>query len=329
VKLTERPVFMEEFMPPLKHGARLMRLMALTLPLLAAPALSANAEDPEPKSPAAEKSAPALVPAEPGEASGNSAGTTVTHTETETNPCFSGKGTIKEVLDACAAFIASGSSDKERVVAAHGNRALGLSAVKDFDGAVKEMDAAIALDPKEPNLYFMRAAAERAKRDLDHAKTDIDEAINIRSDRGDYYMLRGMIYADKGDLDGAIAELDQKVKLDPKLTNGYSKRGELYRMKKDYDHAIADYSEVIKIEADAAKGYIDRGWVYVLKNDLEKARGDFDTALKIHTNNASALVGRGLVKSRTGKPTDGSADIKLAIELEPDIIDQIKKLGIQ
>jgi hypothetical protein len=35
------------------------------------------------------------------------------------------------------------------------------------------------------------------------------------------------------------------------------------------------------------------------------------------------------VKSRKGKPTDGSADIALAIQLEPNIIDQIKKLGVE
>ncbi len=86
---------------------------------------------------------------------------------------------------------------------------------------------------------------------------------------------------------------------------------------------------MIKLEPDKPKGYIDRGWVYVLKNDLDKALEDFTSALKIHENDASALVGRGVVKSRKGKPTDGSADISLAIRLEPNIIDQIKKLGVE
>ena len=47
----------------------------------------------------------------------------------ETNPCFTGKGSIKEVLDACATFIASGSTDADKIVAAHANRALGLSLI--------------------------------------------------------------------------------------------------------------------------------------------------------------------------------------------------------
>ena len=51
-------------------------------------------------------------------------------------------------------------------------------------------------------------------------------------------------------------------------------------------------------------------------------------ALKIDRTNASALVGRGVVKSRKGQPTDGSADIAVAVQLEAAIVDDIKKLGI-
>ena len=67
----------------------------------------------------------------------------------------------------------------------------------------------------------------------------------------------------------------------------------------------------------------------MLKGDLDKAGADFDTALKLHDNEPSALVGRGLVKSRKGKPTDGSADLALARQLEPGIFDEIKKLGVE
>ena len=87
--------------------------------------------------------------------------------------------------------------------------------------------------------------------------------------------------------------------------------------------------EVIKLEPEHAKGYVDRGWVYVLNDDLDNAGADFDTALKLQQTNASALVGRGVVKSRTGKPTDGSADLKMAQKLEPGIFDQIRALGIK
>jgi tetratricopeptide (TPR) repeat protein len=273
-----------------RYAASRTIVLAGALALVSALApTGAFAEDAAPS--AGEPNAPVLVPADPTPAPAHQAATD----GIQSNPCFNGKGSIKEVLDACAAFIASGSKNSDLIVAAHGNRALGLSATRDFDGAVAEMDEALRLDPKEPNLYFMRAAAYRAKKDFDKAIADIDEAIQLDAVRGDYYMLRGMIFSDQGDLDKAIAELDQKVKLDPKSSKGYSSRANLFRQKKDYDKAAADYTEVIKIDPDLAKGYVDRG----------------------------------VVKSRKGKPTDGSADISLAIKLEPDVIDRIKKLGVE
>ncbi|ODR97294.1 hypothetical protein AUC71_04170 [Methyloceanibacter marginalis] len=111
--------------------------------------------------------------------------------------------------------------------------------------------------------------------------------------------------------------------------NGYSSRAELYRKRKEYDLSIADYTKVIEFDPETAKGYVDRGWVYVLNDDLDKAGSDFDTALKIQNTNALALVGRGVVKSRTGEPTDGSADLRMAERLEPGIFEEVRKLGVK
>ena len=58
----------------------------------------------------------------------------------ETSPCFTGDGSIKEVLDSCAAYIASGSTDKDKLITAHSVRAMAFSAVRDLDSAIAEMD---------------------------------------------------------------------------------------------------------------------------------------------------------------------------------------------
>jgi tetratricopeptide (TPR) repeat protein len=316
---------MEEEMHMLERRAVASRaaIIAATLVLASGLASPVVAEDPAPGN---SPKALVITPAEPPTPAAPAAGSAAS---TEENPCFTGKGSIKDVLDGCAAFLASGSKDTDKLIAAHGNRAIGFSATGNYDAALAELNEAVALDPKQPNTYFMRAAAYEAKKDHDKAIVDLDEAVRLDASRGDFYMLRGIVFGQKGELDRAIVELDQKVKLDPQATIGFSKRADIYRQKKDYDRAIADYTEVIKLEPDKAKGYVDRGWIYVLKNDLDKALADFTTTLKIHENDASALVGVGLVKSRKGKPTDGSREIQHALTLEPDIIDRIKKLGVE
>src|SRR4029078_4969237 len=90
----------------------------------------------------------------------------------ETNPCFTGDGSIKEVLDACAPYIKSGSTDNDPLIKAHSIRAMGLSATGDFAGAVSEMDTAIKIDATKANSYFMRAAASAAHKDYHKTLTD-------------------------------------------------------------------------------------------------------------------------------------------------------------
>ncbi len=84
----------------------------------------------------------------------------------DTNPCFTGEGSIKEVLDGCAAFIASGSTDNAQVIRAHSVRAMALSAIGNIDAAIAEMDEALKIDATKPNSYFMRVAAFAAKKDF-------------------------------------------------------------------------------------------------------------------------------------------------------------------
>src|SRR5919108_5347265 len=69
----------------------------------------------------------------------------------ETDSCFTGDGTVKEVLDACAAYIASGSTDTDQLIRAHSVRAMAFSAVADMDAAIAEMDEAVKLDAKRAN----------------------------------------------------------------------------------------------------------------------------------------------------------------------------------
>ena len=46
------------------------------------------------------------------------------------------------MLDGCAAFLASGSKDTDKLIAAHGNRAIGFSATGNYDAALAELNEA-------------------------------------------------------------------------------------------------------------------------------------------------------------------------------------------
>ncbi len=68
--------------------------------------------------------------------------------EAENDPCFDAHGSVKEVLDACADFIAKGSDDTKLLIRAHTIRAMGLSATGSLDEALDEMTAAVEARPQ-------------------------------------------------------------------------------------------------------------------------------------------------------------------------------------
>ena len=193
---------------PLNPGAALAAALLLALPGFAL------AEDATP--PAAGNASPPIIEDVSPPATGDESAPAK-----ESNICFTGEGSIKEVLDACAAYIASNPGDKDRVVTAHSVRAMGFSATGKYDDAITEMTTAIEVDPAQANSYFMRAAAYETKKDYDKAIADLDKAVGLDATRGDFFLLRGIVYADKGDLDRALTEMNEKVRLDPDLTNGY------------------------------------------------------------------------------------------------------------
>jgi tetratricopeptide (TPR) repeat protein len=136
----------------------------------------------------------------------------------ETRPCFTGKGSVKEVLDSCDEIIAKGSRDTQELIRAHSVRAMAYSALGRIDDAIVEMDKVVALNPERANSYFMRAAGYDAKKEYDKALADLDKAISMNDKDADYYLLRGIVYGHKGELDKGIADVDRKIELDPKAT---------------------------------------------------------------------------------------------------------------
>lgn len=259
-------------------------------------------------------------------------GSEALHTQSleKTNPCFNGEGSIEEVLRACKVYIdAEEGTDKEHVIIAHGNRAYALSATGDMDGAIQELNDAIALDDERAVLYLSRARAYGVKKQYGKALADLEKTVELQPESAAPHILRGKIYELQDKQQDALDEYAAGLEKNAKYAPGYVNRGTLYRTMKDFDKAEADFTKVVELEPTKAQSYVDRGWVYVLLDELDKAEDDFEKALQIQDNNAFAIAGIGVVKSRKGKPTDGSADLSMARKLQPDIFEKIRALGVE
>jgi tetratricopeptide (TPR) repeat protein len=122
----------------------------------------------------------------------------------------------------------------------------------DLDGAIAEMDCAIAL-AKDSYAYLQRASLKEKKGDLDGAIADFDEVIQRYPTDGGEYFPRSRLKMKKRDYDGAIADADNAIRLLSERTApsvraaAYSTRGEMKEAKEDFAGAAADYQMALNI----------------------------------------------------------------------------------
>jgi Flp pilus assembly protein TadD len=100
---------------------------------------------------------------------------------------------------------------------AHTNLGYLLLKKNDVDGAQKEFDEALKLNPTSHNAKTGKGIVLSIKGDLKGAQEILQDALTLNPDPGRTYYELGMVYEKQGDMEKAIAEYKKGVE---KLTQG-------------------------------------------------------------------------------------------------------------
>ena len=214
-------------------------------------------------------------------------------------------------------------------------RAMSKEQQGDLDGAIAEMDSAIAL-AKDCNAYLQRAQLKEKKGDLDGAIADFDEFIQRYPADGGEYFPRSRLKMKKGDYDGAIADADNAIRLLSGRTapsvraEAYSTRGGMKEAKGDFAGAAADYQMALRIipsgtiyqtklkhaQAAAARGRMplaDNRTVYA--DDRATANLNRSAQTADDAESPTALVTRAKLRIRNGEFDGAIEDCDRALRL--------------
>ena len=71
------------------------------------------------------------------------------------------------------------------------------------------------------------------------------------------------------------------------------------------------------------------GFTYLKMAQWDSALADYSSALRLDPRLASSLYGRGFAKLKKGDTTGGDADIASARAIEPNIIAEFARYGVQ
>ena len=112
--------------------------------------------------------------------------------------------------------------------------------LNDFDGAVRDFEAALKLKPGCSYAWAYLSRARMSKVGPGPALEAIDRALKLEPGCGWYHCWRGEILRRTGKPREALRELDRGLALDPSYEFGYAWRGGARRALGLYEEALAD-----------------------------------------------------------------------------------------
>jgi tetratricopeptide (TPR) repeat protein len=207
--------------------------------------------------------------------------------------------------------------------------------IKDFDGAITDLGAAIKLFDEEIlgatsyerlsylrseqlHAYYWRGVALYSK---GHFEVSIgDFSLVIGSSQTDYaaaaYAMRAFAYEDLDRHQEAIEDWTALLKFEPTAQN-YRNRASCYKSLGEDWLALADLDKVIELDP-TARDYITRGWTYHLVDIEDLALRDFDIAIGLGARTAHLYQGRGHAQRDSGNLTAALENYNEAIRLDPN-----------
>lgn len=234
----------------------------------------------------------------------------------EWETCISVTKSGAERLPACSAVIEGKKQEGRKLAAAYCIRGNDLTEKGEFDAALKDLNAAIEIEPTYACAFNNRARVYGFKGDYDRAIADYDEAIRLAPGMALAYNNRGDAFFHKGQLERAIVDFDAAIAINPAYAGAYGNRAfALYRLR-DYAGAIENYSIEIRIQPNLL-AYINRGDAYRDSEQLDRAAADYGEAIRLAPSDARGWRNRGLVRLFQGKYKAGIADYDKALRYDP------------
>ena len=170
---------------------------------------------------------------------------------------------------------------------AYMGRGIALTYTGHVEGAMRDSNRAIALDPSLPGSYTARARVWVQQRVWEKAVEDFTVAIDHCPGYTDAYLMRAA--CDK--YPGALHDLNTYIDILPGCATGYERRAWCLIGKGDYDGALRDANRVVQICLDSIS-YALRGNVYVRMGQYDVALQDLNAAIALDPNNVNAIESR-------------------------------------
>ncbi|MBR1878108.1 MAG: tetratricopeptide repeat protein [Paludibacteraceae bacterium] len=231
-------------------------------------------------------------------------------------------------------------------------RAIAKIQLEDYQGALRDCNAAIERNPFAPSEYYTRGYVYRQLGKPELAEQDYSEALRFSPENRTYMLLRADTRASLKRYDEALADLDMMLNREPQSSSLWSERGHVCILSQDTlaalkafenaaqydkfnpavwsalgvtnlmlnreDEAYVQLTQAINLGSKWAGDYLNRGLIHYHRHNYRGALSDYDKAVSISPNDAQCYYNRGVMRQEVGDYNRALEDISHAILLEPE-----------
>ena len=267
------------------------------------------------------------------------------------------QGRAAEALADANAVVSSEAGNPYALVAS-GNF---LALLGRTDQAMAAYEAALKVKP-EAYIYLNRAH-NRPQSDLAGRAADLDAALALDPKNASAMADKGELLVDQGDLAAAVALYAKALEAAPGSLNlllgrgiAYAKLGDKARADADFaaaraksteasqlnaicwskatagvalDSALADCDAALAKAPGAAAIVDSRAFVMLRLGRLDEAIADYTTAIHKAPRQADSIYGRGVAWTRKGDKAQGAADMAVALKIDPEVGKRFEGYGVR
>ena len=203
------------------------------------------------------------------------------------------------------------------VAAAHNNRGAALSALGRLEEALASYDRAVALMPDYIDAARSRADALMGLGRFEDAVAAYDRAGALDPKTADLLLKRGQALMALNRVEQAVDSYDGAIARDPGYRDAHLNRGIALSRLGRFDDAVASYDRAIALDPTGAEAFSNRGATLRALRRFDDAVASHDRAVALAPRHASVHNNRGVALKDMGRLDEALASFDAAIGLQP------------
>jgi tetratricopeptide (TPR) repeat protein len=187
---------------------------------------------------------------------------------------------------------------------------------KDTVNALADINAAIEMSPKDPNMFFIRGKIRAKMMQHESAEQDFSAALVLNPNLVDAYMARSVERRMLKKYEGAFRDIHDASRLDSTNPRIYFSFGNLFVATENYVDAVNSFSKAIKLKKDYAEAYNNRAYAKIFTKDFKGAIDDGITAKSFMPSNPYVYNNIGQAYRELSQLDSAFTSFNKAIELD-------------